>query len=110
MAGKAEHLMPFTGSYQEQSGVGNDLSQTWGSLTTYKYRIEENELRKNRWSRRQGMDLTEMAINKELNPEQTYRFWKQGADTADETLARIPEVIRPVYDRDGNFAWTVLVF
>lgn len=110
MSGKADHLMPFVGSFQERSGVGADLTETWGTLTTCRYREEEYGAVTNKWARRQGNDYTEFAINKELDRRKTYRFWEQGDDTSDESLARHPELIRPVYDRDGVFAYTVLGF
>jgi hypothetical protein len=108
MAGRFEHMQLKAGYYQEQVSVGNDLSVTWGTLTPLRYRSEDYTDEKGKWARRQGANYTELSINIELDPYKTYRIWLEGKDTGDSSQAIMPDTIRPVYGRFGEFVHTVV--
>ena len=111
MAGRVEHLQLWTGTYQEQTGVdGDGGAPTWGAQDTFKYRAEEYRDIKSKWARRESQDLTKLSVNKELSRLSKYRFWLEGQDTGDTSLARVADIIRPVYDRSGQFVHTVVEF
>lgn len=100
------HLQKQTGTIEEVTGFSGG-AQEWGNRQTFKYRIEENVWRKDKWQREERDLFSKLSISLELDPRKKYRVWLEGYDTSDDSEAKPLDIVRPVRDLQNRFVHTV---
>lgn len=95
---------------EEVTAIARDGSKTWGNQQNPGYRSEQNISIKDMWQREEIDRFTKISLGLELDEEKEYRIWLEGEDTGDPDEASTPDVIRNVYDKDGQFVHCVVTF
>lgn len=97
----------YIADYASRSVSGD---KTYGAARAVKARDEGDVWSKGFFDGKQRDLFTKIAINEELANDWQGIVWLRGEDQGDASKGRCPYIVRPVYDENNNFQFTVLEF